>query len=185
MAAFPTDWGREQLASLEFIDHAEDLVLHGDVGCGKTHLAIAIGTLACRRGIPVRFFTASGLIMRLRKAKTDNRLDQELKTIGKADLLIIARARLPAHRHRRRQAPVPGSSPTATVRRSIILRLEPGSGRWGDVFGDGDMAAAVIDRIDPPRTHHPIPRRILPKHPLTHEITNKQRKPTNRPYRPT
>ena len=53
------------------------------------HLAIAIGTLACRRGIPVRFFTASGLIMRLRKAKTDNRLDQELKTIGKADLLVI------------------------------------------------------------------------------------------------
>ena len=98
-------------------------------------LAIAIGTLACQQGIPVRFFTASGLIMRLRKAKTDNRLDQELKTIGKADLLIIERARLPAHRHRRRQAPVPGSSPTATVRRSIILRLEPGSGRWGDVFG--------------------------------------------------
>lgn len=52
-------------------------------------LAIAIGTLACRRGIPVRFFTASGLIMRLRKAKTENRLDQELKTIGKADLLVI------------------------------------------------------------------------------------------------
>ena len=52
-------------------------------------LAIAIGTLACQQGIPVRFFTASGLIMRLRKAKTDNRLDQELKTIGKADLLII------------------------------------------------------------------------------------------------
>ena len=114
MAAFPTDWGREQLVSLEFIDRAEDLVLYGDVGCGKTHLAIAIGTLACRRGIPVRFFTASGLIMRLRKAKTENRLDQELKTIGKADLLIIERARLPAHRHRRRQAPVPGSSPTAT-----------------------------------------------------------------------
>ena len=89
MAAFPTDWGREQLVSLEFIDRAEDLVLYGDVGCGKTHLAIAIGTLACRRGIPVRFFTASGLIMRLRKAKTENRLDQELKTIGKADLLVI------------------------------------------------------------------------------------------------
>ena len=114
MAAFPADWGREQLVSLEFIDRAEDLVLYGDVGCGKTHLAIAIGTLACRRGIPVRFFTASGLIMRLRKAKTENRLDQELKTIGKADLLVIERARIPAHRHRRRQAPVPGSSPTAT-----------------------------------------------------------------------
>ncbi|MGO4974590.1 ATP-binding protein, partial [Bifidobacterium boum] len=58
MASFPADWGREQLASLQFVDKAEDLVLYGDVGCGKTHLAIAIGELACRRMIPVRFFTA-------------------------------------------------------------------------------------------------------------------------------
>ena len=150
MAAFPTDWGREQLVSLEFIDRAEDLVLYGDVGCGKTHLAIAIGTLACRRGIPVRFFTASGLIMRLRKAKTDNRLDQELKTIGKADLLVIERARIPAHRHRRRQTPVPGSSPTATKGEASSSASNLEFGRWGDVFGDGDMAAAVIDRI----VHH-------------------------------
>ncbi|MGO5319682.1 ATP-binding protein [Bifidobacterium boum] len=89
MASFPADWGREQLASLQFVDRAEDLVLYGDVGCGKTHLAIAIGELACRRMIPAGFFTASSLVMRLRKAKHDNRLDTELKTIGKAELLII------------------------------------------------------------------------------------------------
>lgn len=89
MASFPADWGREQLESLEFVDRAEDLVLYGDVGCGKTHLAIAIDMLACQRMIPVRFFTASSLVMRLRKAKDDNRLDAELKSIGRAGLLII------------------------------------------------------------------------------------------------
>lgn len=149
MAAFPADWGREQLASLEFIDRAEDLVLYGDVGCGKTHLAIAIGTLACRRGIPVRFFTASGLIMRLRKAKTENRLDQELKTIGKADLLVIDElGYLPID--------IDGARLLFQIiadsyeRRSIIFTSNLEFGRWGDVFGDGDMAAAVIDRI----VHH-------------------------------
>ena len=85
----PADWGRGQLESLEFVERAEDLVLYGDVGCGKTHLAIAIGVLACRRMIPVRFFTASSLVMRLRKAKDENRLDQELKAIGRAGLVII------------------------------------------------------------------------------------------------
>ena len=136
-------------------------------------LAIAIGTLACRRGIPVRFFTASGLIMRLRKAKTENRLDQELKTIGKADLLVIDElGYLPID--------IDGARLLFQIiadsyeRRSIIFTSNLEFGRWGDVFGDGDMAAAVIDRIDPPRTHHPIPRRILPKHPLTHEINNNQ-----------
>lgn len=149
MAAFPADWGREQLASLEFIDRAEDLVLYGDVGCGKTHLAIAIGTLACRRGIPVRFFTASGLIMRLRKAKSENRLDQELKTIGKADLLVIDElGYLPID--------IDGARLLFQIiadsyeRRSIIFTSNLEFGRWGDVFGDGDMAAAVIDRI----VHH-------------------------------
>lgn len=151
MAAFPTDWGREQLVSLEFIDRAEDLVLYGDVGCGKTHLAIAIaiGTLACQQGIPVRFFTASGLIMRLRKAKADNRLDQELKTIGKADLLIIDElGYLPID--------IDGARLLFQIiadsyeRRSIIFTSNLEFGRWGDVFGDGDMAAAVIDRI----VHH-------------------------------
>ena len=149
MAAFPTDWGREQLVSLEFIDRAEDLVLYGDVGCGKTHLAIAIGTLACRRGIPVRFFTASGLIMRLRKAKTENRLDQELKAIGKADLLVIDElGYLPID--------IDGARLLFQIiadsyeRRSIIFTSNLEFGRWGDVFGDGDMAAAVIDRI----VHH-------------------------------
>ena len=184
MAAFPTDWGREQLVSLEFIDRAEDLVLYGDVGCGKTHLAIAIGTLACRRGIPVRFFTASGLIMRLRKAKTENRLDQELKTIGKADLLVIdelgylpididgARLLSPDHRRQLRKE-------------KHHLHLEPRVRPMGRRVRRRRHGRRRHRPHRPPRPHHPIPRRILPKHPLTHEITNKQRKPTNRPYRPT
>lgn len=66
-----------------------DLVLYGDVGCGKTHLAIAIGRLACQQGIPTRFFTASGLVMRLRNANAEQRLDRELAAIGKAELVII------------------------------------------------------------------------------------------------
>lgn len=113
-------------------------------------LAIAIGTLACRRGIPVRFFTASGLIMRLRKAKTENRLDQELKAIGKADLLVIERARIPAHRHRRRQAPVPGSSPTATKGEASSSPRTSSSAGGATCSATAVMAAAVIDRI----VHH-------------------------------
>ena len=51
----PADWDRTRLESLEFVNRAEDLVLYGNVGCGKTHLACAIGRLACLNDIPVRF----------------------------------------------------------------------------------------------------------------------------------
>ena len=46
-----------------------NLVLYGPVDTGKTHLAVALGRLACMRAIPVGFFTATGLLMRLRRAK--------------------------------------------------------------------------------------------------------------------
>ena len=149
MASLPADWGREQLENLEFVERAEDLVLYGDVGCGKTHLAIAIGVLACQRMIPVRFFTASSLVMRLRKARDENRLDQELKTIGRAGLVIIDELGYLS-------IDIDGARLLFQViadnyeTRSVIFTSNLESGRWGDAFGDGDMAAAVIDRI----VHH-------------------------------
>lgn len=149
MASFPAGWGREQLTSLDFIDRAEDLVLYGDVGCGKTHLAIAVGMLACQRMIPAGFLTASALVMRLRKARDENRLDRELAQIGKARLLIIDElGYLPID--------IDGARLLFQIiadsyeRRSIIFTSNLEFSRWGDVFGDGDMAAAVIDRI----VHH-------------------------------
>ena len=149
MASFPADWDAGSWKARGFVDRAEDLVLYGDVGCGKTHLAIAIGMLACQRMIPVRFFTASSLVMRLRKAKDENRLDAELRTIGRAGLVIIDElGYLPID--------IDGARLLFQViadsyeTRSVIFTSNLESGRWGDAFGDGDMAAAVIDRI----VHH-------------------------------
>ena len=56
---FPTDYGRTRLTDLEFLTTGSDLVFYGDVGCGKTHLAIALAAHACHRGIPARFFTSN------------------------------------------------------------------------------------------------------------------------------
>lgn len=84
----PAGWGRAQLETLDFIDRCEDLVLYGPVGTGKTHLAVALGRLACMRAIPVGFFTATGLLMRLRRAKR-GRLDAELRQIARARLPVI------------------------------------------------------------------------------------------------
>ena len=86
---FPDDYGREELTSLEFINRAEALVLYGDVSTGKTHLTSALVAAACREGIPARFFTTSSLVMQLRRAKDEGRLDRELANIAKNQLLAI------------------------------------------------------------------------------------------------
>lgn len=87
--SFPTDYGRQQLASLEFIGHAQDLVLFGDVGTGKTHLAIALAAATCQQGIPARYFTTASLVTHLRRAEEQNRLDKELAFLARNQLLII------------------------------------------------------------------------------------------------
>ena len=149
MASFPADWGREQLESLEFVDRAEDLVLYGPVGTGKSHLAIAIGRLACERGVPVRFFTATGLLMRLRRAQQENRLDRELASIGKARLLIIDEfGYLPIDEEGSRLLFQIISDSYET--RSIIYTTNIEFSGWGRVLGDKNMAAALIDRT----VHH-------------------------------
>lgn len=107
------------------------------------------GGPACRRMIPAGFFTASSLVMRLRKAKHDNRLDTELKTIGKAELPVIDElGYLPIDIEGARLLFQVIADSYET--RSVVFTSNLESGRWGDVFGDGDMAAAVIDRI----VHH-------------------------------
>ena len=146
---FPEDYGRDVLTSLEFINRAEDLVLYGDVGTGKTHLASALVAAACRQGIPARFFTTSSLVMQLRRAKDEGRLDRELASIAKNQLLAIDEfGYLPIDTEGARllfQVIAGGYE-----KRSLIITTNHEFSRWGTVFGDDNMAAAVIDRI----VHH-------------------------------
>ncbi len=61
----------------------------GDVGTGKTHMASALCQLACDSRLEARFFTASSLVMRLRRAREEGRLDREMSQIARARLLVI------------------------------------------------------------------------------------------------
>lgn len=146
---FPEDYGREPLESLEFIPRAQDLVLYGDVGTGKTHMATALVAAACRQGIPARFFTTSALVMMLRRAKDEDRLDKELASLAKNQLLAIDElGYLPIDTEGARllfQVIADGYE-----KRSLIITTNLEFSRWGTVFGDDNMAAAVIDRL----VHH-------------------------------
>lgn len=146
---WPPDWGKGQLQALEFIENKENLVLFGDVGTGKTHLAIALGYAACNKTIPVRFWTASSLIAQLRHAQNNGRLEKELATINKYRVLIIDElGYLPIDNQGARLLfqVIANAYETQTVIYTSNLEFS----RWGQVFGDEQMAAAIIDRT----VHH-------------------------------
>lgn len=146
---FPVDWGRRSLESLEFASRPEDVVMFGPPGTGKTHLAMALGRKACLEGMTVRFFTAAGLVMRLLHASTEGKLDREIASIGKARLLIIDElGYVPIDEEGSRL--LFQVITNAYEMQSIVYTTNIEFSGWGRVFGDPNMAAAIIDRT----VHH-------------------------------
>ena len=65
-----------ELASGEYIDRRENLLLVGNSGTGKTHLATALGFAACQQGRRVRFFTATGLVTHLLERREERQMER-------------------------------------------------------------------------------------------------------------
>ena len=97
-------------------------------------------------GIPARYFTTSSLVMALRRAKDAGRLDRELATLAKTQLLVIDElGYLPIDPDGARLLFQVISD--AYEKRSLIITTNLPFTQWGQVFGNKDMAAAAIDRI--------------------------------------
>jgi DNA replication protein DnaC len=79
----------DELCSLRFVESANNAIIMGPVGVGKTFLATALGHIAVRRRVSVHFERADHLFKRLRVARLDNSVDVELRKLLRVDVLII------------------------------------------------------------------------------------------------
>lgn len=79
----------QELSSLAFVERAENLILLGPSGVGKTHLACALAYQAIQKGMKTRFITAADLMIQLDAAKKQDRLDRYLKMNVLAPRLMI------------------------------------------------------------------------------------------------
>ena len=139
----------EHLGQLDFL-HAKDcIVVLGPPGTGKTHLSIALGIRACLAGHRVLFRTATEWVARLAEAKHDGRLEDELVALRRIPLLIVDEVGY-----------IPFDPQAANLvfalvssryeRASMIVTSNKPFSRWGEIFGDDVVAAAMIDRL----VHH-------------------------------
>jgi DNA replication protein DnaC len=118
-------------------------------GTGKTHLAIGLAMRACQAGHRVLFATASEWVARLAEAHHASRLQAELIRLGRYPLLVIDEVGY-----------IPFEAEAANLffqlvsaryeRASLIVTSNKAFGRWGEVFSDDIVAAAMIDRL----VHH-------------------------------
>lgn len=139
----------EHLGQLDFLHSKSSIVALGPPGTGKTHLAIAVGIRACLAGHRVLFATATQWVARLTEARHQGRLDDELQALSRIPLLICDEVGY-----------IPFDPEAANLMFALVsARYERGSmivtsnkpfSRWGEVFGDDVVAAAMIDRL----VHH-------------------------------
>ena len=118
-------------------------------GTGKTHLAIGLAMRACQAGHRVLFATAAEWVARLADAHQAGRIHAELTRLGRYPLIVVDEVGY-----------IPFEPEAANLffqlvsaryeRASLILTSNKAFGRWGEVFGDDVVAAAMIDRL----VHH-------------------------------
>lgn len=146
---FPPSFTQEALESCQFMEKKQNLVLFGPVGVGKTHLAIAAGVKACKMGLKTRFYTVTGLVLKLAEARKNGTLERLIRELQRLDLLILDEwGYVPVDKD--------GSQLLFRVisdsyeSKSLILTTNLEFSKWGSLFTDTQMAAAMIDRL----VHH-------------------------------
>ncbi len=136
-----------QLHRCEFTDEANNIVLVGGPGTGKTHIATAIGVQAIEHHHKrVRFFSTVELVNALEQEKAQGRSGQIANRLVHSDLVILDELGY---------LPLPAEAASALfqvvnqryLKSSIILTTNRPITEWGQVLGDNTVAAALLDRL--------------------------------------
>lgn len=135
-----------ELAGLGFVERAENVVLLGPPGVGKTHLALALGVKAVEAGHRVLFLTLETLMGRLRRAQQENRLERQMQQLVYPKVLLIDEiGYLPLTRD---EASLFFRLITRRYERaSLVLTSNKSFVDWGEIFGDQVLATAILDRL--------------------------------------
>jgi DNA replication protein DnaC len=134
------------LERLDFIGSAQNVILAGNPGTGKTHIAIGLGLKACIQGYKVLFTTVHRLLTQLPEAHAERTLRQIEAQFEKYDLVICDEFGYVSFDKQGVELLFNHLS-LRTGRKSTIITTNLGFDRWEEIFGDLVLTAALVDRL--------------------------------------
>ena len=134
------------LAEGSWIADRESIILVGESGTGKTHLAIALAVCACQQGRRVRFTTLAGLANELQEAESRRELARVVGRYARIELLVLDELGYLALPERAAELVFQVIS-ERNERASLIVTTNLPFGEWTKVFPDPHLAKAVVDRL--------------------------------------
>lgn len=134
------------LARGEYLHRIEPIILVGNPGLGKTHIATGLALAVCHQGLRVRFYNTAALVNDLIEAQQTGRLTKFLNTALKHKLIVLDELGF-----------IPFSSPGAQLmfqfcstlyeRVSLLVTTNLKFADWVQIFGDERLTAALLDRL--------------------------------------
>lgn len=135
-----------ELASCKYIDERQNIVMIGNPGRGKTHIAIALGIKACLQGYRVLFKNASTLSTELTEARDNYQLGKLERQLDRTDLLILDELSYLSFNKYESDLLFKVLSDRSERSSTIVTTNLPFS-KWTELFENTTMVAALVDRL--------------------------------------
>ncbi|HNV19614.1 MAG TPA: IS21-like element helper ATPase IstB [Rectinema sp.] len=144
----PTDASAKlpQLERLDFIKTGQNIILSGNPGTGKSHLATALGIKACQEGYKVHFTTISRMLTQIRESRSQKMLRTLEGRFEKFDLVICDEFGYISFDKEGAELLFNHLS-LRCGRKSTIITTNLTFDRWNEIFGDTVLTAAMVDRL--------------------------------------
>jgi DNA replication protein DnaC len=144
----PTDANNKLplLERLDFVESGQNIILAGNPGTGKTHIAVGLGLKACMQGYKVLFTTVHKLLTQIRESNSQRILRQLEIRFEKYDLVICDEFGYVSFDKNGAELLFNHLSLRAG-RKSTIITTNLGFDRWDEIFGDAVLTAALVDRL--------------------------------------
>ena len=134
------------LSTLDFVKEGQNLILAGNPGTGKTHMAIALGIKACMEGYKVMFTSVPSLITQLKESRSSGSLRKMEQRFEKYDIVICDELGYISFDKEGSELLFTNLSLRAG-RKSTVVTTNLSFDRWQEIFNDAVLTAAMVDRL--------------------------------------